>query len=691
MPLGKYIVKEEKQPIGYLLDTKEYEVNLKYKNQKEQIVTGVVTSKEEVKQMKLHIYKESVNDVSGIIPGLEGVEFTIKLKSDVEKALNAGYSYVEIWNGINEDGKYVKIDKKRALKAQEIAKTYETIKTDSEGNAYTEKKLPYGKYIVKETKVPKDYEISSDFCFSITQDESEVEEIGKKVKRLVVNNKHLKTYIKLIKKDAQTGKTVTLSSSTFEIKACEDIYDRENKKVIYKKGEKIKQKIGATEFTSFTTNADNIVIPDKSYHNANDEKGTVVTPLMLPVGNYEITEIKAPDGFINSQKSISFKIDGIKDYDKDNEGDYVKIIEIKNEKPTGTLILNKYIVLRENVDKSILNNYDFSKICFSLIAKENIIDMSDGSILYKKGKEVTRCNLDKSGNLKISNLPMGIYEIKEVTTIDGLVLSDLKYEVNFKQKDFTTQIYEEVRHIKNETTIVEFSKKDITGQEELEGAKLTITDEYNNIIDSWISGKKTHKIEGLVAKRTYVLKEEAAPYGYKISNDIKFVVNNTSEVQIVEMRDEPILYKIQVEKIDKETQLSIKSKKFCFGIYEDKECKKIINKVMANEIDGTVLFENLKYGTYYIKELEAPTGYGLSREIVKVEINDKGVYANEKQLNEESGVYSFKYYNSILPVVQTSDDSNLKLWIFLFIGSTTIIGLNMLKLIIEKRGKLKNK
>ena len=127
LPLGKYIVKEEKQPIGYLLDTKEYEVNLKYKNQKEQIVTGVVTSKEEVKQMKLHIYKESVNDVSGIIPGLEGVEFTIKLKSDVEKALNAGYSYVEIWNGINEDGKYVKIDKKRALKAQEIAKTYETI------------------------------------------------------------------------------------------------------------------------------------------------------------------------------------------------------------------------------------------------------------------------------------------------------------------------------------------------------------------------------------------------------------------------------------------------------------------------------------------------------------------------------------------------------------------------------------
>lgn len=54
-------------------------------------------------------------------------------------------------------------------------------------------------------------------------------------------------------------------------------------------------------------------------------------------------------------------------------------------------------------------------------------------------------------------------------------------------------------------------------------------------------------------------------------------------------------------------------------------------------------------------------------------------------------MYSFKYYNSILPVVQTSDDSNLKLWVFLFIGSTTIIGLNILKLIIEKRGKLKNK
>lgn len=71
------------------------------------------------------------------------------------------------------------------------------------------------------------------------------------------------------------------------------------------------------------------------------------------------------------------------------------------------------------------------------------------------------------------------------------------------------------------------------------------------------------------------------------------------------MKDMPILKSVQVEKIDKETGEHIKSNKFTFGIFEDEECTKLIKEVGANEFEGTALFENLRYNTYYIKELRS--------------------------------------------------------------------------------------
>ena len=104
-----------------------------------------------------------------------------------------------------------------------------------------------------------------------------------KVKDIVINNEQLETYIKLIKKDKATGKIVSASSATFRIKAMEDIYDRGNNKILYKKGEIIKQKIGSTTYDTFTTNSENLIVPANSYANENDEIGSVTTPLKLEV------------------------------------------------------------------------------------------------------------------------------------------------------------------------------------------------------------------------------------------------------------------------------------------------------------------------------------------------------------------------------------------------------------------------
>ena len=537
LPLGRYKIKEILSSEGYLVDPKEYQINLEYQNQKTKIISKTVTSYEQVKKMQVHIFKSGIRENSGLVAGLKDAEFTIKLSSDVERAYQKGYSYEEIWNGIHAN-------KNRVAEAQKIAPTYEKITTDQNGNAYTQEKLPYGKYIVKETVTPKGFETATDFTFSITQDESEIKEVAQKVKHLVVNNEQFETYIKLIKKDLKTDKIVTLSSSTFEIKAKQDIYDKGTGKIIYKKGETIRQKVGNTTYSTFTTNADNIVVPQGSYNNPNEDKGTVTTPLTLPVGSYEITEVKSPEGFLQLGQSINFKVEGINNYDKDQ--DYIQEVIIKNEQPTGTLILKKTIKLREDVDTSLINISDFCEISFKLMAKEDIINFADGSIIYEKGKEIGTYNLDKNGNLKIENLPMGIYEIQEVQTLDGLILDYTKYEVKFIAKDNVTKVYEIKQEIENKTTIVEFAKQDITGEEVLVGAKLTILDENGEIIDTWISKEENHKIEGLVVGKNYILREEQAPEGYTLAEDIKFTVCVDKEKQVVVMKDEPIVQEVLV-------------------------------------------------------------------------------------------------------------------------------------------------
>ena len=292
--------------------------------------------------------------ISLYIYGEKRERYARRIKSDreyfstkrLDEALDKGFTYEEIWGGVDRDGNIVSVNGTRMREAQEIAPTYEVLKTDKDGNAYTQKKLPYGRYICKETRTPVDYESAQDFTFSITQDESEIHETSKKVKDIVVNDEQLETYIRLIKRDTKTGKNVSLNSATFQIYATEDIYDRATGLILHQRGYPIHQKLGGTIFDSFTTNSDNLIVPNNSFADRQQNKGTVIVPLKLEVGGYEIREITTPEGFLPLEKPIKFRVENVRNYDVDEDEDFIQEIVISNEQPTGELRLDKFVALR---------------------------------------------------------------------------------------------------------------------------------------------------------------------------------------------------------------------------------------------------------------------------------------------------------------------------------------------------------
>lgn len=468
----------------------------------------------------------------------------------------------------------------------------------------------------------------------------------------------------------------------------------------------------------------------------------------LKAGTYWIKETSVPEGYL-----LDTNIQRV-----DVTGGQVATVEFKNNKPTGTIIIDKSVSLRKNVDTSLINKEDLSAIEFELTAKEDIIDNAEGNVIYKKGQEIGKYNLNKNGNLTISNLPMGVYELQEVKTADGLILNNKKYEIKFTQKDLVTKVYEDKKNIVNDTTLFEISKTDITGDKELEGAKLTILDENGKIIDTWVSKKTSHKIEGLIVGKTYTLREEIAPngyvratdikfkvkstkevqkvqmkdkvvevtktdfinseeiegaelevidekgkvvdkwtsnkkahkikglqegktykliekiapYGYEIANEIEFKVSSEKETQKIEMKDMPILKDIKLIKIDASTKESI-NENFTFGLYEDESCTKLIQQVDSNKDEGTITFEDLRYGTYYIKEITAPDGYLKSDETIKIEINDKGVFVNKELAKEVSNkVYSFEFENVKIPKTGENRNTNIYLVIFVILTFSSV-------------------
>ncbi len=524
LPLGTITIQETKAPEGYFLenatlsdkngsttrvDNGVFMTQINQRGDSAFVYAGntpIVSDK--VKKQRIQLFKSGEREgISGVVKGLQGAEFTWKLKSEVD---NVG------WDN---------------------AKTYAVITTDENGRAITDY-LPYGKYLVRETKTPKDYMTAPDFTVSVTKDSSEYNEL-EQVKLVSVNNKPFASYVKLVKVDEDTGKKVTLNSASFKIKDAQGNY--------------VVQKVSGTKVDTFTTNSDNEIIPVV-------EKGTVTLPLMLNAGTYTIEEIKTPKGFLDLERPVEFVISSTYDYDVDEDADPIVEVKIRNKQPKGEIKLNK-TVMDLDTDTDLVDRSDLSKIQFVLKAKEDIYSSIDGSLMFEKDSVITTENsgaivntgsevgngiyaLSLDGHLDIFNLPMSTkgasYYLQEVKTLDGCVLDTTQYDAVFKQSDFTTKNYIKSFDVENKTTDFEFNKTDVTGDKEVEDAQLTITDEDGNVVDQWTSTDKVHSIEGLVVGKTYTLSETVTAKDYVKATDIKFTVKNSSELETVTMKDKQV-------------------------------------------------------------------------------------------------------------------------------------------------------
>ena len=645
LPLGTISIEETKAPKGYLLKgykltvtdtatgkvtsvtdgkfvakiTKEYKgAKLQFGNDANQMVV-----QEKVKKQKIQIFKSGYrNGISEVVKGLQGASFTFKLKSEVD---HVGW---------------------------DSAKVYDVITTDEDGWAIT-KDLPYGEYLVRETVTPKDFYTNPDFTVSITQDTSEIKKDKDKVKKVILNNRPVETQLKLVKKDQETGKNVSLNSASFKIVADEDIL--EGGKVVYKKGQTITQKVGGKKYDTFTTNSKNVVIVKTEYTNADDDKGEVFLPLQFFAGKYHLEEVKVPEGFIGLGKIQSFEMTGLLDFSKDEDGDPIYTVTVKDEQPKGSVHLTK-TVDDLDTDTDLVDRLDLSKIQFVLKAKEDIYSPVDGTLMFAKDEKITTENsgavvntgteiekgiyaLSKDGQLDISNLPMGTGEAKyyfeEVKTLDGCVLDETKHAFTFKQKDFTTKNYSKELNVENKTTHFEFNKTDVTGDKEVVGAQLTITDEKGNVIDQWVSTEKPHSIEGLVVGKTYTLSETVTAKDYVKASNIRFTVKNSSELETVTMKDKQVSF----------TKTDVTGEKEVEGAtitVKEKETGNIVDEWISTKESHFI--NGLEEGKIYIlSETVSPEEYVKSTDIefnVSKDKVDQKVNMKDKQVSISKSMVS---------------------------------------------------
>ena len=391
-----------------------------------------------------------------------------------------------------------------------------------------------------------------------------------------------------------------LAGAVFELRAAEDIVGKEGS-VFYRKDELIE---------TLTTS-----------------KTGSVKSKVLPLGKYSLTEISAPDGYVLDATPHPFTLAAV--------DQQTALVEVKVS--AGNTYLPVRVTLRKQKENLLLTETADGMIhqtvetvpgegfVFGLFNRD-VIAYGDSQKLPANTLMATGAT-DSQGNLTFSGLyPHGDYYIKELSVPDGWLLSAQTYPVTLTPdhkasgENVITVYLDQPILNRLIYTPVTLTKTDITGEEKLPGALIEVYDAEGNIIYREYTDANGEIPDIPVVPGTYTFKETYAPSGYALNTAIKtFTVTADGQVHgDTVIRDE--VNRVTLKKIRQNGEALAGA---VFGLF-DSEGTKV--QEATSDADGSVVFQQIPYGRYAIRELSAPYGYHPSAQTWEVTVD--GTYQN---------------------------------------------------------------
>lgn len=598
---------------GYLLDKSIHKVGAEPKlfTIEHNLVANDVT--EQVMKGNIAIIKHTDDGETKIETPENGAEFEVYLKSS---------------------GSFEKADKDER----------DTIVCDENGFAQT-KDMPYGVYTVHQTKGWEGREFMKDFDVFISQDGQTY--------RYLINNANFESYIKVVKVDAETGKTIPYAGAGFQI------YDPAGNKV------------------SMTFTYPTPTTIDTFY---TDADGQLVTPEKLDYGKgYSLVEVQAPYGYVLDSTPVSF------DVTEENSTQEGGITLIKVDKPnmaqkgtisvekTGEVFFGVNVSGEENKDVIYQPVYKVKGLAgavYEITADEDVIT-PDGTLRYHKGDVVDTVTTDEDGTAKSKELYLGKYTVVETKAPTGMVINKEKHSVELTYAGQDVAVTETATSFVNERQKVKISLEKILEQDETFG--IGKNDEIKNISfglyakeDIVSSSGTAIPADGLIEIITldengaatantdlpfgsYYVKEIATDEHYILSDTqypftFEYAGQDTETVEIKVNDGKPIENKliygsVSGKKIDENGEALGGALIGIFKADETEFTKEHSIMTATSEKDGSFSFAKVPYGKWIVREIEAPEGFvlddtsyevniGENEQVIEVEITDEYIHGN---------------------------------------------------------------
>ncbi|MCS6594976.1 SpaA isopeptide-forming pilin-related protein [Bacillus cereus] len=464
-----------------------------------------------------------------------------------------------------------------------------------------------------------------------------------------------------------------------------DGFEVHNFKFNWPKWNKPAAEKGHLQIKKVDENDENIVLKDAKFDVVDKDNNVVATVTTnekgiaevkdLPLGDYFVKEINAPEGYIKVDTPVKVTIDNtnvielvmkntkkvengqFKLLKKDSESGQLlpgakfdvidkdgKVVETivtddKGEALSKRLPVGSYTLKEVEAPKgyelsssSVSVDVEANKVLtvdvvnkkipekvtgqFEIVkvdAEDKTKVLSDAEFeVYKDGKKVAELKTDESGKVMSPKLPLGEYTVKETKAPAGYKLSNKEWKVTIQNEKEVVKVEAENEKILGSLQIIKMDDKDQTKR--LAGAEFTLKDAKGNVVKEGITTDKagTVKVDGLVPGE-YTLEETKAPEGYELTKQIIHVTVDGEKVVGVKVTNSKSLGQFEIVKVDAEDKTKVLSDAE-FEVYKDG--KKV--DTLRTDKTGKVISQKLEPGTYKLKETKAPQGYKLLKEEIEV-------------------------------------------------------------------------